>query len=126
MSNPHIEKISNEIRKLHETLADLENKKQQEIEKMNVVKDYSFNRNYVRLQEMFDKKTIRTKQLTHEFNNRRRKVGYLVPTEDDYETNVYKSLYPNTPEEYYIIMDATLNILKGFHDRLEKLENGKP
>jgi hypothetical protein len=126
MSNPHIEKISNEIRKLHETLADLENKKQQEIEKMNVVKDYSFNRNYMMLQEMFDKKTIRTKQLTHEFNNRRRKVGYLVPTEDDYETNVYKSLYPNTPEEYYIIMDATLNILKGFHDRLEKLENGKP
>jgi hypothetical protein len=126
MSNPHIEKISSEIRYLHETLADLENKKKQEIEKVNAVKDYSFNPNYVILQEMFDKKTIRTKQLTHEFNNRRRKVGYLVPTEDDYETDVYKSLYPNTPDEYYTIMDATLNILKGFHDRLEKLEKGNP
>jgi len=126
MSNPHIEKISNEIRKLQEKLADMELKKQQEIEKENAIKDYSFNRNYMMLQEMFDKKNIRSKQLTLEFNNRRRKVGYLEPTEDEYETIVYKSLYPTTPEESYIVMDATLNILKGFHDRLEKLEKEKP
>ena len=104
----------------------MELKKQQEIERVNAVKDYSFANNYSTLEKMFDKKTIRSQQLKHEFNDRRRKVGYLEPTEDDYETIVYKSLYPNTTEESYIVMDATLNILKGFHDRLEKLEKGNP
>jgi hypothetical protein len=122
MSNSHIEKISSEIRKLQQKLADMELKKQQEIERANAVKDYSFANNYSTLQKMFDKKTIRSQQLKPEFNDRRRKVGYLEPTEDDHETIVYKSLYPNTTEESYIVMDATLNILKGFHDRLEKLE----
>jgi hypothetical protein len=126
MSNSHIEKISSEIRKLQQKLADMELKKQQEIERVNAVKDYSFANNYSTLEKMFDKKTIRSQQLKHEFNDRRRKVGYLVPTEDDHETIVYKSLYPNTTEESYIVMDATLNILKGFHDRLEKLEKGNP
>jgi hypothetical protein len=128
-----IDKITNEIEALQAKIAELERKKQQEMEKTLI--DTNFEPNFAVLNDIF-KKHIQTGIVFRPEYHHRQKMAVgtdefytMKPTPEDYDIITHKRLNIHTmlnmqemAEESYQIAEAFLNILKGFNERLTKLE----
>jgi len=116
--------ISNEIRKLQEKIV--------ELEKIQKEQENNFEPNFAVLNDIFKKHIQTGVVLKSEFHERRRNaIGTdefhtMKPSPEDYEIITHKTLnlhaMQNIAAESYQIAEAFLNILKGFNDRLTKLE----